>query len=274
MDTLGSEHGRDDRAAVEKAISLLSSFANRATTGVGVSELARRAELSKSTAYRLLGMLERSGVVERVGTDYRLGQRLIDLGIQARSEEADRLREALTPFLADVYELTHETVHLASPEGVDVMYLAKLYGHHPVPSPSRVGARVPAHCTAVGKAMLAYDAALSEKALTAPLRALTASSLIDPVRLRAELAIVRQGGVAFDRQEAWVGLTCVAVPIFGPGGKPVAALSISGPTARFVPASHADALRRVGMAATRAVRHAGIGAAPARVAGLLASGTR
>jgi DNA-binding IclR family transcriptional regulator len=80
--------------------------------------------------------------------------------------------------------------------------------------------------------------------------------------------------VAFDRQEAWAGLICVAVPIFGTGGRPVAALSISGQAGRFDPASHAAALRRVGMAATRAVRHAGVGTGRTRTAGLLPSGTR
>ena len=80
MTTSVAEPVRDDRAAVDKAISLLVAFGDQASSGLGVTELARRAQMSKSTAYRVLGMLERNAVVERVGTGYRLGSRLHELG--------------------------------------------------------------------------------------------------------------------------------------------------------------------------------------------------
>lgn len=254
--TVTSSRSRDDRAAIDKAVSLLVSFGDQANTGLGVSELARRSGLSKSTAFRVLGSLERNGVVERVGSDYRLGRRLLELGTRVYAPEADRIRDVLTPFLADLYELTHETVHLAALHGTDVVYLAKLYGHRPAPSPSRVGGCIAAYCTAVGKALLAYDHEAATRTLRSPLRPFTARTLCDPTRLSEHLDAVRRDGIAFDHEEALAGLTCVAVPVLGPAGRAVAALSVSGATGRFDPYAQAGALRRVSHAASQALRRA------------------
>lgn len=251
---------RDDRAAIDKAFSLLVSFGAQASTGLGVSELARRAELSKSTAFRVLQMLERNGVVERVGSGYRFGRRLHELGSAVYSPENERIREALTPFLADLYELTHETVHLATLHGVEVVYLAKLYGHRRVPSPSRVGGRVPAHCTAIGKALAAHDPAAFDALATAPLTALTANSLVDSDRLTLQLMNVRRDGFAVESEEAAPGLACIAVPVFGVGGRSVAGLSVSGPVGSFDLQQHAPALRQVAHSASLAALRAGLGA--------------
>ncbi|MEU0312100.1 IclR family transcriptional regulator [Nocardioides sp. NPDC006273] len=250
---------RDDRAAIDKAVSLLLSFGDQASTGLGVSELARRAALSKSTAFRVLGMLERNGVVEKVDRSYRLGSRLHDLGTKVYSAEHEALREVLTPFLADLYEMTHETVHLASLHGTDVVYLAKLFGHRRVPSPSRVGGRVPAHCTAVGKVLLAYSPSAFDTVTAAPLRALTSRTLSDATVLAAQLVRIRQEGIAFDDQEAAPGLNCVAVAVFGSDGRPLAALSVSGPVATFDPRAQAAPLRRVARAASQALQRSGVG---------------
>ncbi|GAA4149891.1 IclR family transcriptional regulator [Actinomadura keratinilytica] len=242
---------RDDRAAVEKAVSLLASFGDQTNAGLGVSELARRAGLSKSTAFRLLGILERNGVVEKVGRKYRLGERLYELGSRVYDRDHDRIRDVLTPFLADLYELTHETVHLAALHGTDVVYLAKLYGHRQVRSPSRIGGRVPAYCTAVGKVLLAYDHEALEQVLRAELQPLTPNTITDPDRLAAEIAKVRAEGVAFDDEEATPGLSCIAVPVLGHGGRAVAAMSVSTATGRLDTRAQAPALRRVSAAAAR-----------------------
>jgi DNA-binding IclR family transcriptional regulator len=250
---------RDERASVDKALSLLTVFGAEAYTGVGVSELARRARLSKSTAFRLLGVLERNGVIERVGSDYRLGQKLHELGARVYAPDHDRLREVLTPFLIDLYELTHETVHLAVLHGGDVVYLNKLYGHRPVRSPSRIGGRAPAYCTGVGKALLAYHHDAAERVLASQLKPLTPRTLSQTEALRSALATIRSEGIAFDDEEAFVGLSCVAVPVLGPSGRPVAALSVAGATGRLDTRSQAPALRRVSYAASRALARARAG---------------
>src|SRR5690349_2997665 len=98
-----------ERTAVDKALSLLTAFDPHSSNGIGVSELARRTGLTKSTAFRLLGVLLRNGVVERVGSNYRLGPTLHELGGNIYSPAYERLGSLLTPFLADMYEQTHET---------------------------------------------------------------------------------------------------------------------------------------------------------------------
>jgi IclR family KDG regulon transcriptional repressor len=254
-----AEPVRDDRAAIDKAISLLVAFGDRASTGLGVSELARRAQLSKSTAFRVLGMLERNGVVERVGTNYRLGARLHELGWAVYAPGHERIRDLLTPFVIDLYELTRETVQLATLHGTEVVYLAKLYGHRPVPSPSRIGGRLPAHCTAVGKALLAYDPDAAAAALCVPLRRFTAHTITDPVMLAAELDTIRREGIAFDNEESQLGLNCVAAPVISPRGGVVAALSISGPRGRIDTRRLARDLRRVSASASQATARARLG---------------
>jgi DNA-binding IclR family transcriptional regulator len=253
LTTSVAEQARDDRATIDKAISLLVSFGDQASSGVGVSELARRAQLSKSTAFRVLGMLERNGVVERVGKEYRLGARLHDLGRAVYAPGHERLLEVLIPFLTELYELTRETVHLAALHGTEVVYLGKLYGHRPVPAPSRIGARLPAHCTAVGKVLLAYDADAATAALSSRLHRFTPRTIAKPDDLAAELNAIRREGVAYDNEESQAGLSCIAAPVMGPFGKPVAALSVAGPTSSTYPRRHANELRRVCASAAQAI---------------------
>lgn len=244
---------RDSRTAVDKAMSLLSAFGDDAYIGVGVSELARRSSLSKSTAFRLLATLQDNGAVERAGNNYRLGKMIQDLGATQEDALQGRMRDALTPFLADLYVLSKQTVHLAVLEGTDVVYLNKLYGHLQVRSPSRIGGRAPGYCTAVGKVLLAYNPDAAEQAMSAGMLNWTPSTITSPARLRAELLEVRRTNLAYDREEILTGLNCIAAPVFGPNGRPVAALSVSGPVGKFVPESQATSLRKVCYAASRAV---------------------
>jgi DNA-binding IclR family transcriptional regulator len=156
----------------------------------------------------------------------------------------------------DLYESTRETVHLAALHGTDVIYLSKLYVHRQVRSPSRIGARVPAYCTAVGKALLAYDPAALDRILEGRLRPLTPATIVDPLLLAEEIARVREEGVAYDDEEAAAGLSCVAVPIVGYGGRAVAALSVSTATGRLDTRARARTLRKIGAEAARGLMYA------------------
>ncbi|WP_213575839.1 IclR family transcriptional regulator [Rhodococcus sp. USK13] len=254
---------RDDRAAIDKAISVLACFGDDALSGVGVSELARRAALSKSTTHRVLAMLERNGVVERTGTDYRLGDRLQKLGRTVYSPGQEELRDLLIPFLTDLYVATQETVHLACLSGTDVMYLAKLYGHRRTASPSRIGQRIPAHCTAVGKALLAYEPDGAQLTMLGALRRFTDRTIVDPAALTCELNAIRSRGIAVENGEVQNGLSCVAVPVMGPNGRPVAALSVSAPTGRLDVQRQSITLRRVASAAAKVLPSARTVTAPA-----------
>ncbi len=242
----------EQQTAVDKALVLLKSLAEQ-DREVGVSELARCARLSKSTAFRLLGILQRNDLVERVGSNYRLGIQLFDMGNRVHGPTPLLLQERLLPHLADLYELTHETVHLAVLHGTEIVYVNKIHGHRAARTPSRIGARLPAYCTAVGKALLAFDHDAAEAAIEAGLSALTEYTLTDADSFRAELRRIRRDGIAYDRQEATLGLTCVAVPIMGPVGRPLAAVSVAGADHRFDPSRYAGALRRVAHEAARTV---------------------
>jgi IclR family transcriptional regulator, KDG regulon repressor len=243
---------RDKRTSIDKAMSLLNAFQDDALIGVGLSELARRASLPKSTAFRLLGMLQRNEAIERAGNDYRLGPMLQGLSVTRDSALHARMRDVLTPYLADLYGLTKQTVHLAVLRGTDVIYLNKLYGHLPVRSPSRIGGRAPAYCTAVGKVLLAHNLETAEKVLALGLPRWTPATITDPETLMTELARIRQTNLAYDREEILRGLTCIAAPILAPNGRAVAALSVSGPVSRFSPDAQAGILRKVCFEASRA----------------------
>jgi DNA-binding IclR family transcriptional regulator len=112
-----------------------------------------------------------------------------------------------------------------------VLYVEILSGHRKVPTPSRRGGRMPAHCTAVGKALLAFSDDVGESFLAAnvPLVRRTARTITDSDQLRRELHDVRRGGLAYDREEAQRGLVCVAAPVLGANGTAQVALSVSMP---------------------------------------------
>lgn len=245
---------RDPRSAVAKAVAVLGAFGRDAGTGLGVSELARRAGLSKSTAFRLLATLEESGAVERAGTSYRLGPLIHGMTDPAADPGTERVRELLTPWLIQLYTATKHTVHMAMLDGPQVVYLNKLHGPQAAPAPSRIGGRAPAFCTAVGKALLAHEGELAEQVLAGPLPRWTHGTITDPQALRAELDEVRRAGVAHDREEIQPGLTCIASAVMGPDGGPVAALSVSGPTRAFDPRAHEHALRRLAHEASTRLR--------------------
>lgn len=261
---------RDSRTAVDKALSLLGAFGKDASSGVGVSELARRTELSKSTAFRLLAVLEKNNAVERAGSNYRLGSLLNELTAPVTVPEVEEVRDILTPFLAHLYERTRQTVHLAVLEGTDVVYLNKLHGLHHVPSPSRIGGRLPAFCTAVGKIMLAYNQSLIDEVLEEELPQWTPFTITDPQELRRQLEEAKQRGLALEREETRRGLSCIAGPVLSATGTPVAALSVSAATGRFEPQTEAHAVAEVCQKASqayaarkRAARRAAVSAANA-----------
>lgn len=243
--------GRDDRAAVEKALSILGALGEGES--VGVSTVARRTGLSKSTAFRHLATLERNHAVVRVKTEYRIGPLIHRLAVPTGVLAQDVLRDTLTPFLVDLYEQTHEMVHLAMLRGTDVMYLNKLHGHRRIDAPSRIGGLVPAYATAVGKVMLSRNPKAHALVLAAERAPLTPATIVSADDLLVELTRAREQGIAIDRGESHPDLMCVAAPIITPGGQAVAALSVAGPRGLFEPETHTHILRTTAFAASRAL---------------------
>ncbi|MEB3981785.1 IclR family transcriptional regulator [Mycobacterium sp. 663a-19] len=193
-----------------------------------LAQIVRRTGLPRSSAHRMLERLVQLRWLRRSGRDYELGMRLVELGSLAVHQ--DRLVRAAGPLLGELHRATGLVVHLAVLDGPDVVYLDKI-GNQRIPT--RVGARQPAHCTALGKAILAYrdeDAELDLQVRK------TKYSISSSAQLAVELARVRAHGVAFEREESLPGFGCVAAPIGSPGEAQgvIAAVSVCGPMNRMM----------------------------------------
>ncbi|MFI9776818.1 IclR family transcriptional regulator [Streptomyces sp. NPDC051956] len=217
-----------------------------------LSELVERTGLTKPTAHRLTADLVRLGWLERSGAHYQLGAKLFEFGsLVPRRRD---LRETALPFLQDLFEATHETVHLGVREGLEVVYLERIHGHDAPWLPSRIGGGLPLTCTGVGKALLAFSGAeLLDEVLARPLPSLTPFSITDPERLRTSLEKVQVAGLAYEEREAAQDVSCIAAPVFA-GGTAVAALSVAVPRTRFRPAQLAPAVRTSALGLSRVLR--------------------
>lgn len=225
--------------------------------GLGLSALARETALSKATIYRLCTELVQWGMLERAGHAFRLGPKLFELGSRVGPRRI--LRDQALPFMEDLFVAFRKTVHFAVADGVDVLYIEKLTGHDDFSTPSRVGIRRPLHCTAVGKAILAFSPAeLLAQAISRGLSRQTRFTIAAPRVLAAELLEVRRTGVAFDREETKLGLCCIACPVFGNNGELVGAISISSSSASFNAADYSTGLKTKARAIGEQLERCGI----------------
>ncbi len=240
---------------VTKAFALLDAFGQDGPAVLSLGGIAAHAGLPKPTAHRIVASLVAEGALQRGPEGYRLGLRLFELGERVRVKRD--LREAALPFLQDLYEATHHTVHLAVLEGREVVYVERIRGHHPVRLPSAVGGRLPAHCTGVGKALLAYCPSAIAALARSRLKARTPHTITDLCVLEAEFARVRDAGVAIDREEAVLGVHCVAAPIFV-GRDAVASLSVSGPHSKINVETLTVAVRSAANGVGRTLRQASV----------------
>lgn len=223
--------------AVLRAMDLLDCF-TPAEPEFGLAQLAERAHLCASTTYRLLQTLESRRFVEQdphTGR-YRLGLACLRLG-EIAIVQLD-LRERLRPVLLDLRNEYCEAVHLAilDHHRLEVIYVDKLDGLLPIGMmSSRVGARAPAHCTGIGKALLAFAEPVAVVAhyRDYPPRAYTPRTITDLNRLLEHLSEVRRQGYAVDNVEHEPDVKCVAVPVYDHRRVVSCAVSISGPEARM-----------------------------------------
>lgn len=218
---------------MQRVFQLLSAYGppDRALT---IGELAARTGIPKPTVHRLVGQLLATGALERTQDGYLLGIRMFEFG-QLVPAQRD-LREAALPFLQDLYEAAHETAHLAVLDGTEVFYIEKISGRRRVMTGSRIGGRMPAHCTAVGKAILAFSPPeVVAAVLDGGLRPRTPFSITVASVLKKQLATIARSGVAYDREEADIGVTCAAAPVFAYGKRVVAGISVTGLVTRLDP---------------------------------------
>lgn len=216
-------------SSLAKGMNVLGCFTIE-TPEWGVRDLASHLGYPRSTVQMLLNTLANAGLLMRTeNRRYRLGWGLFDLaGVFLAQLE---LRKVALPIMQNLAEMTGEIIHMGVLDGGQVIYVEKVEGRKSIPLITRLGFRYPAHCTGIGKLLLAY---VDQDELKVELTPLTPNTHVDPQALQKELLQIRAKGVAYDREEAVVGLSCVAAPIRDFTGEVIAGVSISAPTVRFV----------------------------------------
>jgi IclR family acetate operon transcriptional repressor len=251
-DTVGAaQHQVGPTSVLERVFAILDCFSAEQPE-LTLAELASRTTIPKPTVHRLAKVLVDQRLLNRTDAGFRLGIRLFELG-ELVGERRD-LRDASLPFLQELFELTHETIHLGVLEGDEVLYFVKIVGYKAFALPTRTGGRWPAHASALGKVLMAFGPADPLQLLASTrLKPLTPYTIIDLQRLKRELAVVRRVGTAIESQEAVLGNACVAAPIFDADGQLVAAVSVSGPPMRLRPVQRAPIVRRTAAKITQRI---------------------
>lgn len=220
--------------AVDHALDLLEQFHDEVDE-LGVTELSKRLKLHKNNVFRLLATLESRGYIEqnRVTENYRLGLKTLQLG-QTFIRQMGLLRQA-RPVLEWLVEQCNETSYVAILKDLHIVYLDVVETNLTVRVVPRVGARLPAYCTAAGKVQLAYmtDEELDNYFPTRELKGFTANTITDKESLKKHLQLVAEQGYAIDNEELDIGVRCVGAPIRDYTRRIVGAVSISGPSMRF-----------------------------------------
>jgi DNA-binding IclR family transcriptional regulator len=243
---------RDSVQSLDRAFDLLEALAGGQE--LGVTELAQRTELVPSTVHRLLATLTKRGYVAQ-STDtgrYRLGYKVAEIA-GGLEQGLARLRAVTRPHLERISAQTGESVNLVVLDGERVVYVDQVEGTRRVRMFTAVGTAALAHTTGSGKAILAFgepDAARALYAGREPLERLTPSTLVTVAALEEDFARIRARGYALDEEEHELGVGCIAAPVFDDAGRPVAAISVSGPTTRILQGD-------TGELAGLLVRHAG-----------------
>lgn len=213
--------------SLDRALILLDELAGGPKT---LDQLAERLSVHKSTVLRLLRTLESHRFVQRNGIRYyRLGTSLFEMAFRALDERD--VRRSVEPALRDLNALTGHTVHLASYEDGEVIYIDKYESRHNVRMYSRIGRRAPLHCTAVAKVLVSALPEDQRKAIAGSIEypRLTPNTITTPSAYLAELARVAERGYAVDNSEHEEFIHCVAAPIRGARGEVLAAMSLSVP---------------------------------------------
>jgi DNA-binding IclR family transcriptional regulator len=232
-----------------RGLLLLDAFGPEETE-LTLAKLAQRAGLPKPTVHRLVAELVKWGGLERTPNGYRLAIKLFDLG--ERVPRRRDMRQAALPYLEDLYEATHENIHLAVADGLDTLFVEKVSGHRSTQIMSRVGGRMPLHCTATGKVFLAFGVPdYFHRVAAAGLTRCTPRTIVLPGLLHKDLARALERGYGVNREESEVGVVAVAAPVFDHRRRPIAAISITGNANRLDLSGLAPAVRTAAMALSR-----------------------
>lgn len=218
---------------ISRTCSILRSF-DEAHPELSLAEIARKNQLHPTTAYRILQALVEEGflIQDSESTKYSLGYGLVQIGELAKQGNA--LLKMVRPHAEKLAQIWKETISIEILNGLEVDTVLFIPATYRIGALPPHGKPIPAHCTATGKAQLAFlPADQLESLLTSEFKAITANTITDPERLRADLAKVREQGYAIAMEELEVGFIAVAAPIFDRIGRAFAAISVGGPSSRF-----------------------------------------
>ncbi|ADG05695.1 IclR family transcriptional regulator [Kyrpidia tusciae] len=218
--------------SVDHVVNILNCFTPEKTE-LGISELTSQLNMNKSTVHHIVKSLCKQKVlVQTPGKKYRLGLKVLDWGRSV--SPLPKLLQVASPVMESLVKTTGETVHLAVLEQTEVYYLAKLRSERAIRIETKIGGRMPAYCTGLGKVQLAFQPdRYVRQVVTQGLTPMTPNTISDPDRFYEEMRSIRRQGYAIDNEEYEVGLYCVAAPIRDAHDHVVAAVSLAGPEVRL-----------------------------------------
>jgi len=219
--------------AVERALEILLCF-SRKTPELTLTQIAERVRLNKSTVHRLLATLDQNRFIQRDPATgaYRPGIRLVQFTYLML--EQNDLRQYSAPFLHHLWEQVRETVDLAILDNKEVVYIQVLESPQRVKLAAAIGQRLPASCTASGKALLAYmDDETIQRILEKGSPPYTSCTIRSRETFLENLRAIRAMGFAISEQEYEEGINAVAAPILAPGDQPIAVVAVAGPAYRL-----------------------------------------
>ena len=218
--------------SLERALDILEVL-GRSEGELGISEIGLSVGLANGTVHRLLSTLAQRGYARQVSDSrkYTLGPRALTLASSSR----ERLGPLARPFLRELMEVSRESANLATLDRNSVVYIEQVPAPRMVRMFTEPGNRVPPHASGTGKVLLAFQPAEAVEAVLnrGGLARFTPHTITDMDRLLEELERIREQGYATDAEEIEEGVGCVAAPVFGAGGRVVAAISVSGPAGRL-----------------------------------------
>ncbi len=247
------ENNKKTIGSVLKAVEIIELLA-ASDEEIGVTEISNHLNYGVSATYHLLNTLKISEMIEQDSKTkkYRLGLKLWKIGKLAR--EQNHLSTFVQPYLRELQELTGETVNLTILDNGEIMYIAQEESKKLIRMFTKIGARVPLHCSAAGKILLAFLPEEKQRTIIEGIHfnKFTEKTVTNPKELRDQLEIIKQQGYAFDDEEREAGVSCIAAPVFDFDREVIAAISISGPTIRFHEEQRAE-LSKFVLAVTRKV---------------------
>jgi len=222
-------------STVKKALSILCAL-GKEKDGLELPHLAKKLNLNRSTAYRLLTALIEDGFVKKDPDHqqkYCLGLKVIELAGEILSKM--EIREVARPFLRELLEICRETVHLGILDKGEVIFIDKIEGPDIVRLFTYPGKRFPGYVTSIGKAIMAYlsDGELEKVLALQSFQAHTPNTITGKQAFKKHLKQIRRRGYAIDNEENRLTVCCVGVPVFDSNGRALAAISISGPSFRL-----------------------------------------